>query len=385
VGRPVTAEAADCRSPAARTCPEDGGQHWRELAHGRQDPCNPHMESDAGTQTGGRLALLLDRMLTSAQLDAIPAPDPLIAGHLYADSIAELWGRPGSGKSFLAIDWALCVATGKPWQQHAVQQGRVLYIVGEGAGGMSKRRRAWEQAWGNHDDGAMTWLRGAVPLIEIGWVYALAEAVRKLQPRLVVVDTVSRAIAGHNENAPETMCALVRNTDQIREAAAGACVLFVHHATKDGNTTRGHSALEGACDVRWKLAKEGNGLVLSNPKAKDDAEASDRNLRLAPWDLGTVDEFGKPITSCVVESHGHSLTVDELNDSETRLLAVMRDSFGTTAATGPALRRLAKLPKTTHYRALNALLRKGALTNSGTGKRPLYCLAPTLGEVHDEL
>lgn len=330
--------------------------------------------------TVGRAGQLRQRLLTSDELDAVPAPVPLVEGVLWADTLTELWGKPGCGKTFVATDWALCIATGKPWQGHAVTQGPVLYIVGEGLGGLGKRRRAWSYAWQRTDTSGVTWLRSAVPLTDPMWVSALAEVVGELRPRLIVVDTLSRAIPGQNENAPETMSAVVAASDAIRDAAGGACVLFVHHATKDGTTNRGHSALEGACEVRWKVVKEGGVVTLSNPKSKDEAEADDLELSLRVIDLGDVDAHGRPVTSCVLESHDGFVSADDLTDSETALLAVVRDSFGTTGCTTAQLRDVAGLSRSTFYRALNALVTRGALVNSGTDKRPFYTVADTLPE-----
>jgi hypothetical protein len=352
---------------------------------GSQPPIAAH--ADTGTPDPEPVPLidrLRARALNSEQIDAIADPVPLIDGVLWADTLAELWGKPGSGKSFLAIDWALCIATGKPWLGHPVRQGHVLYIVGEGIAGLGKRRRAWSYAWQRPDTSGITWLRGAVPLMEAGWVSALRQLVTDLEPVLIVVDTLSRAIPGHNENAPETMSQVVAAADRIREAAGAACILFVHHATKDGNTTRGHSALEGACDVRWKVTKDGQVLTLANPKSKDEAEAPDRELLTRVIDLGTIDHNGKPVTSLVLESHARGISADDLTASEEHLLDVMRDSFGTTGATGTQLRDVANLSKTTFYRALNTLATRGALTNSGTDKRPHWHITPTLTETPDE-
>ncbi len=312
------------------------------------------------------------RMLTSEQLDELPPPVPLIGGVLWRDTLVELWGKPGTGKSFIAIDWALCVATGKAWHGHMVTGGRVLYIVGEGVSGIGKRRRAWSNAWEQADTRDVTWLRGAVPLMHAGWVEALEQAVAELAPDLVVVDTLSRSISGSNENAPETMSQVVASADKIRAAAAGACVLFVHHATKAGDSTRGHSALEGACDVRWKVEKNGATLRLSNPKSKDDAEAPDQALALRPIDLGTRDQHGHPVTSCVVDSHHPRASRDEATGSEAALFTVARDSYGTTGATSAALREASVLPKSSFYRALNALAERGDLINRGNTKRPRW-------------
>jgi RecA-family ATPase len=50
----------------------------------------------------------------------------------------------------------------------------------------------------------------------------------------IVIDTLSRVLAGGNENGPEDMGALVMNVDRLR-AATGATVLLVHHTGKDAS------------------------------------------------------------------------------------------------------------------------------------------------------
>ena len=47
-------------------------------------------------------------------------------------SFTMMYGAPGTGKSFLAIDMALSVANGLPWHGYETKQGAVLYIAGEG-------------------------------------------------------------------------------------------------------------------------------------------------------------------------------------------------------------------------------------------------------------
>lgn len=60
-----------------------------------------------------------------------------------ADSVAWIYGAPGSYKSFLAMDMAMSVATGKPWQGRDVSQGSVLFIAAEGGDDIHIRRAAW--------------------------------------------------------------------------------------------------------------------------------------------------------------------------------------------------------------------------------------------------
>src|SRR5687768_9638876 len=59
-----------------------------------------------------------------------------------------IYGPSGEGKSFVALDWALSVATGRDWQGHATKKGTVLYVVAEGGRGIKKRIAAWKQNQG---------------------------------------------------------------------------------------------------------------------------------------------------------------------------------------------------------------------------------------------
>ena len=49
--------------------------------------------------------------------------------------------------------------------------------------------------------------------------------------------------------------------------------------------------------------------------------------------------------------------------------------FADTGATATQLRDTIELPRATFYRALNDLVKRGVLLNTGTDKRPFYKLA----------
>jgi len=84
-------------------------------------------------------------LYSAAEIKRLPPPEWLIDGHLVQNSIAVLYGPSGGGKSFLALDGALSVATGRDWLGRPVQQGVVIYVLAEGASGFGARITAWEE------------------------------------------------------------------------------------------------------------------------------------------------------------------------------------------------------------------------------------------------
>jgi|GEM_PF-5838353 len=72
-------------------------------------------------------------------------PEWLVTGLLPKDSSICLYGKRGQGKTFLALDLALCIATGKDWNGHAVTQGRVAYLLAERPDTLKRRIMGWLQ------------------------------------------------------------------------------------------------------------------------------------------------------------------------------------------------------------------------------------------------
>lgn len=165
-------------------------------------------------------------------------------------------GTPGAGKSFVALDMVLHMATGKPWQGRDVQQQNVLYVIGEGLPGVITRVREWEI---RHEED----LRGKFfmitePMLTNGnaatwaWMCAL---MLKYNIKTVVFDTLSRMIAGTDENSSKEMNQVINVFDKVR-TVTGAGVVVVHHTSKSGGSGRGSSALQGALDSEIMVEKD---------------------------------------------------------------------------------------------------------------------------------
>ena len=188
-------------------------------------------------------------IITHHGLAHITPPQPLINNWLMKDSLAWLAGKPGDGKSFIALDMAYSVATGTPWQGHDVQHGTVLYIAAEGASGLSIRANAWIAANGPHLEPDIFYLPLALRLTRPDEtdVQALAQALDTYQPALVIIDTQARVTVGAEENSAKDMGWFIDALETLR-AVWPATYLTVHHTPRTGENLRASIALEGAAE-----------------------------------------------------------------------------------------------------------------------------------------
>jgi hypothetical protein len=206
--------------------------------------------------------------------------DWLIDGWLAKDSLAGLVGPSGSCKSFLAIDWACRVATGTPWCGRDVEQGAVFLLAGEGHNGLRKRIDGWCRHTGVSIKDAPLYIGSLPPLADmvtaaavITEIDALADEVFfscGVDPSLIVIDTVARAMSGRNENSAQDMSDLVTSMDWLRDRW-GATVLAIHHTGHEASSrARGSSSFYAALDSEVVLKpSKGDGLLLTPTKCKD--------------------------------------------------------------------------------------------------------------------
>ena len=222
------------------------------------------------------------KMMRRDAVFAMPPVEFLVDGLITDTGFTMMYGAPGTGKSFIAIDIALSVAHGQAWQGQSVKQGPVLYIAGEGIGGFGKRWKAWERHHGKVDEPDLYLLPTAVNFREPEDIARLVATIEDIdQPfSLVIVDTVARAIAGAEENSSTDMGLFVAACDEIK-ALTGGALLAVHHAGKDSSRgARGSTALLGAVDTSLMVGKSEDIVVLRTEKMKDAEPLDDINLRM---------------------------------------------------------------------------------------------------------
>jgi KaiC/GvpD/RAD55 family RecA-like ATPase len=218
------------------------------------------------------------RLYSTSELLNLPAPTWLIDGHLPAGGLVGLYGPPGVGKSFVAIDIAMTVATGLQWLgTHDVERGPVVYVSAEGGAGIGKRVLAWLHSKSEDPKRAnVAWLIESIPINADSEQMAILlnrvvdEA--RVQPSLVVIDTLARCFDG-NENEQEDMGRFVAGVDILRSELK-TTVLVVHHTRLGGDRERGNTAFRGAADTMIKIeGEEGSPYfsVICN-KQKDDED-----------------------------------------------------------------------------------------------------------------
>ncbi len=230
-----------------------------------------------------------------------------VQGVLVEEGSAVVYGESNAGKTFWTTDLALHVAAGREWNGRRVEQGGVIYCVLEGGAGFKNRVAAWRNETLERDI-PFAAIPVTLNLLDTEadtpkLIEAIRGAAAKMgQPvKLVVVDTLSRAMAGGNENAPDDMGALVRNMDQIRQAT-GACLLFVHHSGKDAaKGARGHSLLRAAIDTEIEVvAGEGEGKAATVVKQRELKKGDVFEFVLKVVELG-MNRHGEAVTTCLVD------------------------------------------------------------------------------------
>lgn len=246
-------------------------------------------------------------------LYGIPAPDLgqlvppawIIKKHVVADSLAMLYGPSGVGKSFVALDMGLCVATGRPWQGFDVRPGLVLYVAGEGKAGINARIIAWCKFNGVDVESLRdTFIITSqpVPFLDVQRTNELLVVIDGLpsMPVLIIVDTLNRNFGDGDENSTKDASRFIENLERVRRLT-GACVMPVHHTGKGGTElARGSSTLRAAMDTEMYLKHGAGSIRLVCSKQKDAAAFNPTGFDLEVVKLGFDDE-GEEITSCVVK------------------------------------------------------------------------------------
>lgn len=160
-------------------------------------------------------------------------------------------GEPKQYKSFLALDVAVSVASGRPClgRFHVAQPGRVLVFAGEDALEEVKFRLEGIARAAGTSLAALDLFVITAPVVRLDRPSSrreLEETVAALRPRLLVLDPFVRMHRIDENNSAEVgpLLAYLRDLERRYEVA----ILLVHHSRKGAAHTRGGQALRGSSE-----------------------------------------------------------------------------------------------------------------------------------------
>lgn len=249
----------------------------------------------------------------------------LINGIIEQGNMGLMFGKSGSLKSFMAFDMGFCIAAGLPWHGMEVTQGGVLYVVGEGFFGLSKRARALAEHYGEEPEGFHVSEQPAA-FMDISSAAAVADAIKEIgNVVLVVIDTFHRNMGGGDENSSKDFGQFLNNIDAFIKPT-GVAIMIIHHSGHDATErSRGSSAIRASMDVEYQMTYERGGVLeLKNTKMKD-YDAPEPMM----FNPKTID-LGDGLNSLVLERVGYVPPVSakkRLSGNDERVLSALRKTI----------------------------------------------------------
>jgi len=222
-----------------------------------------------------------------------PGPTPFLVEQLIVDeAVAAIYGPAKAGKTWLLLELACAIASGRPaLGSLAIPKPGPVIVVLEESGRAALWRRLDMLLRGNaqhrdtlHDLHVAANRR--VRLNDEKWQEALLTAGRDLRPRAIFLDPLVRLKgAAVDENQQKELGAVLDYMRLLRDES-GAAVAFVHHTGHEGTRMRGSSDLAGYWEsaVTVKKGTEGERTIQAEHR---EAEASPTIVYRADFDPTT--------------------------------------------------------------------------------------------------
>lgn len=240
------------------------------------------------------------RLLSANALLAMPKMPWVVQDVLPKAGVAAIYGDSKNGKSFLAIDLLMAIDEGREWFGYKTEKCPVTYLALEAQAGVGQRLLAYSVRQGAPSDSFKV-VTQDFALVNANDVIELAACLMQSgqQDGVVIIDTLSRAAVGLDENSSRDMGLIIDSANKLQKMVGGLVVL-VHHTGKDGNKgPRGHSSLMASLDAAIRVDKKGKRRIWTVDKAKDAEDGRNHDFELEIVNLG-VDQHDNPTSSCVV-------------------------------------------------------------------------------------
>jgi len=230
-------------------------------------------------------------------------------------AFVALYAPPASFKSFIALDIAEAVATGRDWMGYKIpKKGAVLFISGEGHGGMGARVKACKIQNNSPDGANMYVIRAQINIRSSqedfdALVAAINELVAQIDEPLeiIILDTLMRMSGGNfNENSSEDMGGFIAQTGKLQQLY-NCALMVIHHSGKHIKGLRGHSSLLGAVDTELEITRQDSVINSADPsvignailtvsKQKDGADSILVGIEVVLVEIG-ISSLGFEITT----------------------------------------------------------------------------------------
>lgn len=225
-------------------CEAMGPRTWGEFRYvvsrmaGRQD------EADETKNEQGDESRIEFLDLSAIVDDPIEPLDEVIWGLLPRERVGQIVARGGSGKTFMAYEVALCVASGREWLGFDCVRGRALYIDPElHMNDIRRRVQSIAQTMGIRSEDIagrfdVVSLRGTTATADL-----LDDAIRDQITRtgkaydLIIIDSINAILTG-DENSSVDVRAFIASLQRLTKDTEAACLVF-HHAGKGGSRAAG--------------------------------------------------------------------------------------------------------------------------------------------------
>jgi hypothetical protein len=225
----------------------------------------------------------------------------IISGALPFGGVGVAYAEPAAGKTAILVDLGLHIAAGLEYRNRRVEQQPVIFVALEGHGGIENRVVAAAEHLGLED----------VPfaLFKTGDNFRDPAAARKVAAvarqlggsPLIMIDTLTAALAGGSDCDPKDVGALLDNI-KTELVAQGCTVLVIHHTGKDlSRGARGWSGLLAAIDVEFEISRDGDLRTLRISKMRDGSDSQPAFCYGFEAHRLGLNPYGEPVTAVVVE------------------------------------------------------------------------------------
>jgi len=197
-------------------------------------------------------------------LQQVTNPEWLIKDVCEKEALMCIFGKPKSGKSFIAISMACAIAKGRNFYGNESNKAPVLYLCGEGQRGVKRRLAAWQQGMYDLKEVPLYLSDRAVRVNEEDDFVKLKDEINYIQNiegniGMIIIDTFQRNFVG-NENSAEDVGNFINKLDSLISEYK-CCVCLVHHTGHgNGDRARGSSVLGASLDYEFKVERQDKAL-----------------------------------------------------------------------------------------------------------------------------